>query len=232
MNYLIKGLSLVSLASVLTACGTQTPDKAQEKISTEEHQHSHEHNHDHHHMTDAEKKVYDGYFKDNQVKDRALTDWEGDWQSVYPLLKDGTLDDVFKHKAEQKPEMTASEYKDYYTTGYKTDISRIVIGKEMIDFYRDDRKFSGKYTYDGKEILNYKKGNRGVRFIFKKTAGDSEAPQYIQFSDHNIAPKLADHFHIYMGDDRAALLKEMEHWPTYYFSDLSGEEIAEEMMAH
>ncbi|ENH96888.1 zinc-binding lipoprotein AdcA [Gracilibacillus halophilus YIM-C55.5] len=35
------------------------------------------------------------YFEDSQVKDRSLSDWEGDWQSVYPLLQDGTLDEVF-----------------------------------------------------------------------------------------------------------------------------------------
>ena len=38
-----------------------------------------EHKHD--------KAISDGYFKDNQVKDRALSDYEGKWQSVYPYLK-------------------------------------------------------------------------------------------------------------------------------------------------
>ncbi|ULG72021.1 metal-binding protein ZinT [Macrococcus brunensis] len=240
MHYFTKGLGVASLALILTACGTnQDSEKKHEEKAvtekTEEHAHNHEHKHhehDHHHMSAADKKIYEGHFKDSQVKDRELTDWEGDWQSVYPYLQDGTLDEVFEHKAEDKGDMTAVDYKKYYTTGYKTDVSRINIGKEKIDFYKGDKKISGKYHYDGKEILTYKKGNRGVRFIFKKVSGDKEAPAYIQFSDHNIAPKLAEHFHIYMGDDRAQLLKEMEHWPTYYFSDMSGEEIAHEMMGH
>ncbi|MFT4014271.1 MAG: ZinT/AdcA family metal-binding protein, partial [Paracoccus sp. (in: a-proteobacteria)] len=82
------------------------------------------------------------------------------------------------------------------------------------------------------EILTYEKGNRGVRFIFRKTGGDAAAPGFIQFSDHNIAPVKSDHFHIYWGDDRAALLQEVTNWPTYYPSALSTEEVVSEMQAH
>ena len=65
------------------------------------------------------------------------------------------------------------------------------------------------------KILDYKKGNRGVRFIFKLTNDDTQQlPKYVQFSDHNIAPKKAEHFHIFMGDNNDSLLKEMDHWPT------------------
>ena len=52
--------------------------------------------------------------KINRLKDRELSDYEGDWQSVYPLLKDGTLDEVFKHKAEDG-KMSAKEYKSTMT---------------------------------------------------------------------------------------------------------------------
>src|SRR5699024_9235050 len=72
-----------------------------------------------------EKAIADGYFKDNQVKDRKLTDYQGHWQSVYPFLKDGTLDDVMKHKANEDNQMTEKEYKDYYQKGYQTNISNI-----------------------------------------------------------------------------------------------------------
>ena len=38
---------------------------------------AHNHGHDHgHQMTDAEKKIYQGYFEDAQVKPRPLTDWD------------------------------------------------------------------------------------------------------------------------------------------------------------
>ena len=66
-----------------------------------------------------EKTVASGYFKDVDVKDPELSDYTGEWQSVYPLLKDGILDEVFDYKAKLNKDMTAAEYKVYYTTGYE-----------------------------------------------------------------------------------------------------------------
>ncbi|WP_394893575.1 ZinT family metal-binding protein [Mesorhizobium sp. AaZ16] len=188
----------------------------------QEHAHSHDHNDD---------QIYKGYFEDNQVKDRTLTDWAGDWQSVYAYLKDGTLDPVMAHKA-KGGDKSAEEYKAYYEVGYRTDVERIEISGDTATFYKDGKPLKARYASDGYEILTYEKGNRGVRFIFKKTEGDADAPQYIQFSDHKIAPEIADHYHLYWGNDRAALLEEVTNWPTYYPSSRSAKEIVEEMMAH
>lgn len=184
------------------------------------------HSHDH-----GDDQIYKGYFEDSQVKDRALSDWEGDWQSVYGYLQDGTLDPVMAHKAEGGSQ-TADEHKAYYEIGYKTDVERITIEGDAVTFFKNGQPIKARYASDGHEILTYEKGNRGVRFIFKKTEGDAEAPDYIQFSDHKIAPAKADHYHLYWGDDRAALLKEVTNWPTYYPSSLSAKEIVEEMIAH
>jgi zinc transport system substrate-binding protein len=157
----------------------------------------------------------------------SLSDWEGDWQSVYPYLQDGTLDEVFAHKAEEG-DKTAEGYKEYYEVGYKTNVDRIVIEDDMVAFYKNGEKTSGKYQYDGYEILTYEAGNRGVRYIFKQSEDVEGLPVYIQFSDHGIAPADAHHYHLYWGDDREALLEEVTNWPTYYTSDLSGHEIAHE----
>ncbi|PPA69104.1 metal ABC transporter solute-binding protein, Zn/Mn family [Jeotgalibacillus proteolyticus] len=202
-------------------------------VEPEEHDHDHDHSHDHDHDLDEEaQKIYDGYFEDEQIKDRELSDWEGDWQSVYPYLLDGTLDEVFAHKAEDG-DKTAEEYKEYYTEGYKTDVDRIIIEGDTFTFFENGKESSGAYTYDGYEVLNYEAGNRGVRYIFKLSEEkEGSMPAYIQFSDHGIEPTDADHYHLYWGDDREALLDEVVNWPTYYFSDLSGEDIAHEMMMH
>jgi len=71
-----------------------------------------------------------------------------------------------------------------------------------------------------------------VRYIFEKTDGDAAAPAYIQFSDHRISPASADHYHLYWGNDRAALLKEVTNWPTYYPASMDGDAIVHEMLAH
>lgn len=39
--------------------------------------------------------------------------------------------------------------------------------------------------------------------------------------NHRIYPTEAEHFHLYWGDDRAALLVEVVNWPTYYPSGWS-----------
>ena len=197
----------------------------------EAHDHdSHEHG-DEAHAHDHNSQVYQGYFEDDQIANRELTDWAGDWQSVYPFLQDGTLDPVMAHKAESG-DQTAEEYRAYYEIGYQTNVDRITIEGDSVTFYEDGTPLTAQYASDGYEVLTYAKGNRGVRFIFKKTAGDGAAPSFIQFSDHAIAPQQAGHYHLYWGDDRAALLEEVTNWPTYYPSALSAEQIVGEMLAH
>ena len=193
---------------------------------------AHSHSHDHSHgQTEAEKQIYKGYFEDAQVKPRMLSDWEGDWQSVYPYLLNGSLDGIMAEKAAHG-DKTAAEYRAYYEIGYKTDVNRITIKGDNVAFYKEGKPTQGTYVSDGQEILTYKKGNRGVRYIFKKTGGDVDAPQFIQFSDHTIAPKKAGHYHLYWGNDRKALLDEVTNWPTYYPFQMDGPEIVEEMAAH
>lgn len=188
--------------------------------------------HGHSHAS-KEETAAKGYFEDTDVAERPLSDWAGDWQSVWPLLRDGTLDPVMAQKAKTGSK-TAEEYRAYYETGYRTDVAAISIsaGGEFTFTREDGSRLTGQYANDGTEILTYEKGNRGVRFIFKKVSGDAAAPGFIQFSDHRISPSVSDHYHLYWGDDRAALLQEVTHWPTYYPAKLSADEILHEMLAH
>ncbi|MCZ4088648.1 ZinT family metal-binding protein [Sinorhizobium psoraleae] len=226
MQKMIKKLGYaLSVSSALLFAGQALSDATSGVQTSSGHDHAHTHSHD------AKGSVHDGYFEDDQVKPRALSDWEGDWQSVYPYLVDGTLDPVMADKAKHGDE-SADEYRAYYDAGYKTDVDRIVIEGSNVTFFRGKESISGHYETDGHEILTYKKGNRGVRYVFKKTGGDDAAPQFIQFSDHIIAPEKAGHYHLYWGNDRAALLKEVTNWPTYYPSRLIGEQIVDEMLAH
>lgn len=197
-----------------------------------DHQHDHDHEaHSHEQAHSHDDQIYKGYFDDSQIKNRPLSDWEGDWQSVYPLLIEGKLAPVMEKKAETG-DKTAEEYTAYYTTGYATDVDRIEIKGDMVTFHRKETSFTGQYEDDGYEILTYSKGNRGVRYIFEKVSGDEEAPHYIQFSDHRIFPSKADHYHLYWGEDRAAVLEELTNWPTYYPAELSADDIVSEMLAH
>lgn len=199
-----KRLGILAIGSLLVLAGCQNSgssegeskttssssaaedsSKTQEQ-SSESHTHGHVHDHSHAHDEETEK-IYEGYFKDSQVKDRSLSDWEGDWQSVYSYLQDSTLDEVFSYKAEHEGDMTAEEYKEYYKKGYKTDVERILIQPDTVTFFKNGKEYSGQYIYDGYEILTYDAGNRGVRYIFKLAKEAEGLPQFIQFSDHSIS---------------------------------------------
>lgn len=193
---------------------------------------------DDHHGTDGDEvasRIYSGFFYNDEIEARELSDWEGQWQSVHTYLADGDLDEVMEHKVEaaDDPEKTAEYYKEYYTKGYETDIQYIDIhGSEVTFTDEKGEQQSADYEHDGHEVLEYERGNRGVRFVFKRVGDNDKMPKYIQFSDHAIAPQEALHYHLYWGDDRQELLDEVEHWPTYYPIDYTIEQIKADMMAH
>lgn len=148
----------------------------------------------------------------------------------------GTLDPGTKAKAE-KGDKTHAEYRAYYETGYETDVDRIEIDGDKVTFHRATGAVTGQYADGGHEVLTYDKGNRGVRYSFRKVDGDAAAPGDIRFGDHKIAPEKADHYHLYWshlywGDDRAAVLAEPTKWPTYYPWRMDAAAVLAEMLAH
>ena len=171
-------------------------------------------------------------FKESQVKNRTLSDYAGEFQSVYPLLKDGSLDDVFYFKA-LNTEKTAKDIKKYYEIGYKSDIDKIIISDSTMTFIKGKEKLSGSYAYKGFKIFTYKSGKMGVRYQFENTDKGSKAPKFVQFSDHNIEPTKTSHFHIFFGDESFEKLnKEMDNWPTFYTTLMKKEQIIEDLIAH
>lgn len=227
----VRPAGVLAVGAMLLLAGPGQAEMRVADASAQGHSHAgHSHDHDHSHAA-ADQEIYKGYFEDAQVAARPLSDWEGDWQSVYPYLMAGTLDPVMARKAETG-EKSAAEYRAYYETGYRTDVDRIEIHGERVSFHEGGAVVTGIYAPDGHEILTYKAGNRGVRFVFRKVGGDAAAPGFIQFSDHRIAPEVSDHYHLYWGDDRAALLEEVTNWPTYYPAALGPDEIVAEMLAH
>ena len=89
--------AVVALAFVLAGCGeekTETQEQETVAQSTEK-----EVTHAYDEKSEAAQKIYEGYFEDEDVEERSLTNWANNWQSVYPYLQDGTLDEVFEHKA-------------------------------------------------------------------------------------------------------------------------------------
>lgn len=109
---------------------------------------------------------------------------------------------------------TAEEYRAYYETGYKTDVSQITIdsANNTMCFVKNGIAAKGVYQYKGHQIYDYESGSRGVRYFFQKTGGDADAPKFVQFSDHGIAPGKAEHFHILPA--MTALMRCRRKWRT------------------
>ena len=171
-------------------------------------------------------------FDDSDVKDRDLTDWTGDWQSVYPYVLDGTLDPVMEKKAESGKK-TAEEYKESYIASYETDIEKIHIEGDTIQYTRKEGTSTATYEYEGFYIRHKDDGSKQVRYEYKKASGDADAPTYIVFSDHNISSAEPEHFHLYFGENGFDdLVEEGKHFPTFYPASLTGTEIADEMLEH
>lgn len=184
-------------------------------------------------LTEVEQKAAEGEFDNKDVKDRSLADWEGIWESVYPLLEQGKLDPVFEKKAAKAGDKTAEQIKAYYRKGYATDIERLGIENGVIEFHRGDSVAACHYRYAGHKILTYASGKKGVRYLFECSDASSRAPKYVQFSDHIIAPRKSSHFHVFFGNtSQQALLQEMDNWPTYYPWQLTQQQVVDEMLHH
>jgi zinc transport system substrate-binding protein len=208
-----KDMKVINLMEVLG--DSAKVEELKEGMQADEHEHEHEHKTD---------------FEDSEVKDRTLDEWNGSWQSTYPLLLDGSLDEVWEHKAEDDDTMTAEDYKKKYTTAYETDVATININAPEIEYVTADKTIMAEYDYSGYYIRTKDDGTKQVRYKFEKKSGDDDAAKYIVFSDHNIEPSEPEHFHLYSGNDGFdTLVEEGDHFPTYYPSSLTAEDIVDEM---
>ena len=186
-----------------------------------------EHDHDHDHSKEVST------FEDDEVQDRSLSDWAGDWQSAYPFVLDGTLDDAFAAMAEEG-EMTADEYKTYYQNGYKTDITNIDIEGDHIAFtYEDGKKIGSDYKYIGYYVQNWSTGTKAAMYRFEAVDRTSGAPVCIEFNNHMIESAAPEHFHIRMSNESFdAIVDQEKSWPTFFPADMTGDELCEHMEGH
>ncbi|MDR3129957.1 MAG: zinc ABC transporter substrate-binding protein [Treponema sp.] len=214
-----KRMKIISLIDCVEAVEELVVEGMQDEEEGRDHGHSHE----------------SGDFTIDDVKDRAMNDWAGDWQSVYPYLLDGTLDPVMENKAESG-EKTAREYYEQYKTAYATDVDRISINSGGITFYRNGVPAAAQYAYRGTGVISGDDGSLWVRYKFEAQGNPPPgAPKYIMFSDHLHAPAKSEHFHVYKSDksfDELMADTNPVNYPTYYPAGLTKTEILAEMTGH
>ena len=174
-------------------------------------------------------------FEDDQVKNRPLASWAGEWQSAYPYAVDGSLDEGFAHKAESG-KMTAQEYKDYYIAGYASEIAGMIINGDdsTIEFTDvNGNTCKSKYLYLGYYIQHWSTGTKAAMYRFEALDKDSGAPIYIEFNDHIIEPCLAEHYHFRASNTGFDDIEDPENtWPTFFDASLDAEGILAAFVGH
>ncbi len=184
-----------------------------------------EEEHDHNHDEEISK---------DDIKDRQISDFAGEWKSLYPYLLNGDLDEYCEHKAEEDEDnsTTKDTYFEKYKASWQCDVNKISISGNKITFtYTDGKKVSAEYTYAGYQPKINDDGEiSSVRYQFKAT--DSKAPKYVQFNDHGHKPGSAEHFHIYFGNDGFDSLMDSKTNPFFVKNALTSDEILDELMGH
>lgn len=96
----------------------------------------HEHDHDH------------GEIVESEIKDRPLSDFAGDFQSVLPYFEDGTLDEYITEEAEEN-EKSFDEMKQEFLEKRKSDYNTLSIEGNSVSFHTPSGTVSAEYEYHG-----------------------------------------------------------------------------------
>lgn len=196
-------------------------DAAKEEEVKEGMEHDHDHEHEH-----AE-------IEEDDIQDRELTDFAGNWQSLYPLLEAGDLAEYVEHHAEEHDE-PADEVLEELAEKWGCDVTAISIDGAKIDFtYADGTKKSGEYKYAGYSPVLADDGDvKAVLYQYERESGES--PKYVMFNDHGFEPSKAEHFHIFYGDgtDFETTKKDFKYTPYFIPDGLNGEEAVEMLEGH
>lgn len=223
---------------ILNSMGTQKPDTLRliDCVSTvnEEIVEGMEHEHDH----DHEKIV------ESEIKDRPLSDFTGDFQSVLPYFEDGTLDEYITEEAEES-EKSFDEMKQDFLRKRKSDYNTLSIQGNTVSFHTSSRAVSADYEYMGFQTAKDDDGDiTSVWYTFQSKTTASGAPVYLAFNDHGIGADAHEeeldeheeeiaHIHLRYGNESADALIDVENWtPTFYASDAAEDEIKESLTGH
>ena len=210
-----KDMKVINLMDVLG--DSAKVEELKEGMQAGEHEHDHEH---------AEIEEAD-------IKDRELSDFAGSWQSLYPFLESGDLDEYVKSHAEEHGE-PEEEVREELAEKWNCDLTAADIDGDKISFtYKDGTKKSGEYKYAGYSPILADDGDiKAVMYQFEAVSGDG--PKYVMFNDHGYEPATAEHFHIYYGDDAdfAATKENFKYNPFFLPADLDGEGALEMLEGH
>lgn len=180
--------------------------KAEEIVEGMEHEHHHdEHGHEHeeheHEHHDSHAHSHASEIHADDIKDRSLSEFNGEWQSLYPILVSGKLEEYVEHQAEEKGK-SEKEMQKEIEAKWNCDAKLVKIdGNKITLTYDNGKSVSGTYKYVGYAVKKNDEGKiTNVRYKFETK--DKNAPKYVMFNDHGFEPaKEVAHFHFYFGNN-------------------------------
>lgn len=177
----------------------------------------------------------DEEFDAADVKDRGMSEFDGEWISAAVLIKDGSFDKYIAHSAEEN-EISAQKQKEEMLTRMASDYDNITIRNNTLTI---DGK-SADYDYKGYRITESDHG-ASVWYNYQIESSVADMPTYITFNDHGYGNsehhdehdeehEEIGHFHLKYGDESFDALIDNQDWSTFYFdASHSNSEIGEFM---
>ncbi len=186
-----------------------------------------EHEHEHETILEAD------------IKDRPLSDFLGDYQSVLPYFENGTLDAYISQEAEEH-EKSFDTMKQEFLKRKFSDYKTISIQDSSVTVTTSSGSMSGEYAYTGFQTEKDDDGDiRSVWYGYKIKSPIAGMPMYLTFNDHEIGETHSEedeqtkHIHMRYGNDSIEALMDVDDWaPTYFVSDATAEEIRTAITEH
>ena len=177
---------------------------------------------------------HDADFTLEDIQNRTLEDFAGEWVSLWPRLEAGQLDAFLHCKAEASddPAFTVDAAREKYTAVWACDAVAVTVQGDTISFDYGDGKPPrvSEYTCAGYSAKVKDDGGITVRYQFEAVSGDG--PHDVQLNDHGHEPGPAEHFHLYFGDDGFDALEDSSTHPFFVPASLTTEEVLESLMEH
>ena len=168
---------------------------------------------------------------EEDILDRSLAEFAGEWKSLEPIAKSGELDAFFTYEAEEEGS-TFEEVRASYEQNWACEVVSVTIEEDTMSFLMEDGSTcSGTYAYAGYAPIYNEDGTvQSVRYQFVCESGD--APRYVQLNDHGHMPGEVEHFHFYAGNDSFEALLEASSNSFFVPAAFSATDIMGELSSH
>lgn len=153
------------------------------------------------------------------IEDRSLSAWSGQWQTVELALESGALEAYISQKA-QGSAADADDVRAHLAQMWKSAMTYIEITDEGVSF----DGIYGEYEYIG--YINVQVDSPGVWYGFESSS--EGVPRYIAITDHGRMTGDTPHFHLRYGNGGFdALISLQENAAMFFPADSAGQEIAQ-----